>query len=198
MTTEPLVVIKEDPKAWAPQITELKKRCAAVVKDRKNLPHSAVKEIMLDRDRRFYWAILVYKAGRYNYHVRHEIYKEMYGACLRSLTEGVKEGWDAYVEEITKRDVPRETILKALPKYEDIELGVEEWIATAEFIRSVMVDGGCSPVMFDIEPLEMLSGMIDEGCVDASEPLKMRIVKRPSFTGWERYFGPGVTRVNMQ
>lgn len=180
---------------WDKYLSKARKQAYATVAERDKLSSDQLKEVLSDRDRRFYRAILISKTGLYNYHMRNDAFQGIYREQLE-MVRVVKPVWDEYVNSMLNTALIRSMAFESFPHLKDMEDCVEYHIAFSEYMIFLCERAGCSTSMFSIEALEMLSTMIDEGCVVAKNK-KMSVTKTPSFDGWQKYFGPGKNLANM-
>lgn len=150
------------------------------VDQRKNMSQDDLCRVLDDRDKRFYRAMLIFKAGAHGYHMIVKGYLTFYREQFDKMAQ-VKDLWDNYVENMNA-GILRQHWLKKFPKIKNLEQMVENWIWWAELTMDLQKPG--EEHRWTIEALEIASAMVDEGCFEVDDK-GVHLIKQPTIAGWE-------------
>lgn len=166
--------------AYEAEFPRIARGFAEAVDKRKEMSPAVLNDVLEDRNKRLYRAMLVNKVGAFGYHISHGGMLEHFRKQFDQMVV-LKELWDDYRANMQK-GVLREHYLRNFPKVRELEIMVENWIWWAEFTIEIQKDG--QEHRWTMEALEFASKIIDTGCFKV-EKNAVRMIKTPNVKGWE-------------
>jgi hypothetical protein len=171
--------LSDNPRQWNTLRESVIKGLQLAVDQRASMSQKALVEVLEDRDRRFYRALLVHKLGAAGYHLlgRKTIAK-LQNEFKAMMT--LQEFWGVYLEAVQK-GMLRFHFIERAPRTPEFEFMIEDWIWMAEYIIEVCKKG--DERRWTMEALELGSAIIDEGCVKVEGDYP-KLIKTPTTPGW--------------